>query len=298
MAPIKAGKITITAKAGDKTATSTVYVYDKIVDISAGNPNVTASESWLINGDGTVVDNPININDGATVTLNGINISRGIICNGTATIILADGSTNIVDASAQGGEAGIRVGNAPKTLTIDAETAGTGKLTVTGGGTYSGGAGIGTRNVPGANCGGITIHGGIITATGGGDAAGIGTASAAGGDQQCNNIAILGGTVTAIGGKNAAGIGTGYADAYNQQCLGILIGNGVTKVTATKGAGSTDIIGKGANNGHTQSVTFVRFGTEQVFNGTSWNPATMVDGNYDGLNLAISSGTWTLTPAP
>jgi hypothetical protein len=236
-----------------------------------------------------------------------------------------------VDASGQGGEAGIRVGYAPKAFTIDAETAGTGKLTVTGGGTNSGGAGIGTRNEPLANCGAITILGGIITATGGGDAAGIGTASANNGYQQCQNIAIFGGTVTAIGGKNAAGIGTGYADAYTQLCLGILIhggtviatggdsaagigtgkagtghtqdcaqitiGSGVTSVTAQRGSNATNPIGKGAGAGP-QTCDMINFGTTTVFNGTAWNPASMVNGNYGGLTLAISSGTWTLTPAP
>ena len=247
---LKAGKATITAKAGDKTATSTVYVYDEIVDISAGNPNVTANESWLINGDGTVVDNHITINDGATVTLNGINISRGIFCNGTANIILADGSTNIVDASAQSGEAGIKVGDAPKAFTIDAETAGTGKLTVTGGGTYNGGAGIGTRIASGANCGAITILGGIITATGGGDAAGIGTASAVSGDQQCNDISILGGTVTATGGNAAAGIGTGLASSSTNECGTITINGGT--VTATGGSAAAGI-GTGVAEGKTNT---------------------------------------------
>ena len=330
--PVAPGEATITAKAGDKTATSTVYVYDKIVDISTGDLDVIANESWLINGDGTEKTNRISIADGATVTLNNVNIKAPapIICNGTATIILADGSVNIVTSSSSG-EAGIRVGNAPKAFTIDAETAGTGELTVTGGGTFNGGAGIGTRTASGANCGAITIKGGIITATGGGDAAGIGTADAFSGEQQCDVISILGGTVTAIGGENAAGIGTGYAESHDQQCLGILIhggtviatggdygagigtgraftghtqncvtitiGSGVTSVTANRGSNATNPIGKDAGGG-TQTCGTIKFGTTTVFTGTTWNPDPMDDGNYDGLNLAILAGTWTLTPAP
>ena len=327
---LKAGKITITAKAGDKTATSTVYVYDKIFDISAGSPAfpALANGKYLINGNATTaVGNSITIPDGATVTLNNVNnnASAPIKCDGTATIILADGSVNTLTATSD--QAGIKVGPTGKTLTIDAETAGTGKLAATGG--SNGGAGIGSD----ANytCGAITINGGIINATGGNNAAGIGTGNADAVDQQCQDISILGGTVTAIGGSQAAGIGTGYANAYDQQCLGIsilggtviatggdsaagigtgkanggktqdcvqiTIGSGVTSVTANRGSNATNPIGKGAGGG-TQNFGTINFGTTTVFNGTAWDPASMVNGNYGGLNLAISSGTWTLTPAP
>ena len=297
----KAGKATIKAEAGDKKAECTVFVYDKIHNINTGgNANVTANEEWLINGNGTAVANKITIGDGATVTLNGINITNQIECSGDATIILADGSTNTVDVSGTDEKAGIQIGGGGKTLTINAETAGTGKLTAKGANNTYGGAGIGTGTafMSANTCGAITINGGTVTATGGKNAAGIGTGDAYGANNTCGAITINGGTVTATGGNKAAGIGTGNADpGHTQNCVQITIGSGVTSVTANRGSNATNPIGKGAGTG-TQTCGTIKFGTTTVFTGTAWNPATMVDGNYDGLNLAISSGTWTLTPAP
>ena len=296
--PKAKGTATITAKAGDQTATSTVYVYDKIVDINDGAASVTAGESWLINGNGTKVANGITIGAGATVTLNGINITKEIECLGDATIILADGSTNTVIGSYL--KAGIVVGPSGTTLTIDAETAGDGKLNVTGG---SQGAGIGTSYNYSFDitCGAITINGGEITATGG-SSAGIGTAVTIAKNSTCGAITINGGTVTATGGSCSAGIGTGQDYGKSNTCGAIAIGTGVTSVTATKGNSSPNSIGKGYTSGGTQNCGTITFGTASVFNGSVWSPAPMVAGIYGGLNLAISTttnadDTWTLTPA-
>ena len=265
--PKKVGTTTITATAGDKTATSTVYIYDKIVDINTVSANVTVDdgESWLINGNGSEVAYSITIGAGAKATLNGISINPsgndpGISCSGNATIILADGSTNTVDKTGNLYAAGIQVGGAGTTLTIEAETAGTGKLTAIGANNTGGGAGIGTNGAknPDANqtCGNIIIKGGIIDAQGGLQSAGIGTgvANSDGAGiamtQTCGTITITGGTVTASGGFGAAGIGTGNADgtssySVSQTCGDITIGAGVTKVTANKGLTSPNSIGAG-----------------------------------------------------
>ena len=278
--------ITATTTDGGKKATSTVYVYDKIHNINTdGNAAVTTNESWLIEGDVTTsVPKSITIGAGATVTLNGINIAKGIECLGDATIILADGSTNTVIGDYLPIKAGIVVGPSGTTLTIDAETAGDGKLNATGG-TQS--AGIGSSyNYSEITCGAITIKGGTVTATGGKGAAGIGTGWASGsGSNTCGAIAINGGTVTAEGGFGAAGIGTGNATTSTSQntcgaitinggtviatggkygagigtgnadyststneCGAITIGTGVTSVTATKGTDSPNSIGKGYNH--------------------------------------------------
>ena len=244
--------ITATTTDGGKKATSTVYVYDKIHNINTdGNAVVTTNESWLIEGDVTTsVSKSITIGAGATVTLNGINITKRIECLGDATIILADGSTNTVIGEYYPIKAGIVVGPSGTTLTIDAETAGDGKLNATGG-TQS--AGIGSSyNYSEITCGAITIKGGTVTATGGNGAAGIGTGWASGsGSNTCGVIAINGGTVIATGGKYGAGIGTGnnadYATSTNE-CGAITIGTGVTSVTATKGTDSPNSIGKGYNH--------------------------------------------------
>ncbi|WP_051523233.1 Ig-like domain-containing protein [Prevotella sp. MA2016] len=265
--PKAKGTATITAKAGDLTATSSVYVYDKIWNVNTdGNAAVTTNESWLIEGDVTTsVSKSITIEAGATVTLNGINITNGIKCLGDATIILADGSTNTVKGYFL--KAGIDVGPSGTTLTIDAETAGDGKLNATGstqsagigssynyslditcgaitikggeitakGGLYGAGIGTGLNIDKNNTCGAITINGGTVTATGGKYAAGIGTGWADGsGSNTCGAIAINGGTVTATGGKYAAGIGTGLVDLSGSNTCGAIAINGGT-VTATGG---------------------------------------------------------------
>lgn len=243
--PQKAGTVTIEATAGDKTATSTVYVYDEIYAISDIDitKNALTGKSYLFTSNGTPLDTKINIEDGATVTLNGINITQQIECKGNATIILADGSTNTVTAS---GKAGIQIGGTGTTLTINGETAGDGTLTAKGG---SDGAGIGTNK--NENGGNIVINGGKVTAEGGFGAAGIGTGNANTSTSQntCGAITINGGTVIATGGKYGAGIGTGNADyaTSTNECGAITIDAGVTSVTATKGTSSPNSIGQGYN---------------------------------------------------
>lgn len=83
---------------------------------------------------------------------------------------------------------------------------------------------------------------------------GIGSLTVQGGEQApgivCNssssNILICGGTINAIGDVNSPGIGS-YP--YDSQCGTITITDGVTSVTATKGAGAIDCIGRGAGGG-------------------------------------------------
>ena len=106
----------------------------------------------------------------------------------------------------------------------------------------------------------ITITGGTVTATGGWGGAGIGTGYAQHKTSSLTitlgNILISGGTVTATGGEGAAGIGTGGTTGENtNNCGNITITNAVTKVTATKGSGATDSIGKGGANGTCGTVT-------------------------------------------
>ena len=289
--------ITATTTDGGKKATSTVYVYDKIHNINTdGNAVVTTNESWLIEGDVTTsVSKSITIGAGATVTLNGINITKGIECSGDATIILADGSTNTVTVPIF--NAGIKIGDgATTTLTINGETAGTGTLTAQGG---MSAAGIGTdRNGSGGN---IVINGGTVTAIGGNNGAGIGTGRAQDVSITCGDITINGGTVTATGVDNGAGIGTGLSSGTgaSNTCGAIMIGTGVTMVTATKGSSAPNSIGKGSIdpiNGGNQVCGTITFGTAAVFNGSAWSSDPMAAGPYGGLTLAISGNTWTLTP--
>ena len=245
----------------------------------------------------------ISIADGATVTLDGVNINgdggwnkgdyAGLTPLGDATIILKDGSENIVKGFNEN-YPGIFAAYGKK-LTIQ----GTGKLEASSNGW---GAGIGGgRSI---SCGDIEIQSGTITATGGAGGAGIGSGYAFGGGYTvsisiCGDITITGGTIEATGGNGAAGIGSGYRGNSNgiTSCSGITITDGVTSVTATKGDGAPNSIGAGAD----ASCGTVTFGTQQMYNGTAWSPSPMVAGSYGGLNLAITTttntdDTWTLTP--
>ena len=235
---VAAGTATITAQAGDKTATCVVTVtaapVGKTIDLSTLEEDCEAQNGDVLTR--TLGANvKITIAAGATVTLDGVTITgedsprynwAGITCEGDATIILKDGTTNTVKGFLNT-YPGIHPAVDHK-LTIK----GTGSLTAS-----SNGQGAGIGGGYGIACGNIIIEGGTITATGGSNAAGIGSGSGV----SCSNITISGGTVTATGGSNAAGIGSGN----NGDCGNIEITTDVTKVTATKGDGATNSIGKG-----------------------------------------------------
>jgi hypothetical protein len=222
--------------------------YNETKSINDGPVTVAAGEHWLITGTGTQTSNTMTIGAGATVTLDGVNISSGgycIKCLGDATIILKDGSTNTLTGMGSSYPA-LTIGDANTTLTIQGST---GVLNVTSGELCAGiGGGYANTN---NTCGNIRIEGGVITAQGGNSGSGIGTD---GGPATCGDIIITGGTITANGGGTAAGIGTGNSNAHQAVCGAITIANTVTKVTATKGSGAPHSIGKG-NGGTCGTVT-------------------------------------------
>ena len=340
--PKSLGIATITAKSGDVKATCQVFVGN---EVNLSSSAYEAKDYDILKGD--MGANQLTIPAGKHVALDGLTINdNNIKCSGTATIYLTDGSTNTV--TAPNFKAGIQIGGTG-TLTINAETAGTGQLNATGGydaagigteyawaadvvggnitinggvitaigkGDFRGAAGIGTGGASTGyknKCGAITINGGRVTATGGYGAtndiggAGIGTGGAGAysgsATNECGAITINGGWVNATGAKRAAGIGTGtsYAntisDIAKNTCGAITIKANVTRVTATKGDDSPNIIGYGYNSGGTQTCGTITFGTAAVFNGSAWSPATMVNGTYGGLELSTSGNTWILKPS-
>ena len=230
------------------TATWTPAVTWNTVDLSTLAADYTAQD-----GDKLTGNKKITIADGATVMLDGVNISSGdycIKCLGDATIILKDGSTNTL-TSTSGEYPALSIGDANTTLTIQGST---GVLNVTSG-QYCAGIGGGYANTN-RTCGNIRIEGGVITAQGGQNGAGIGSDSY---EANCGDIIITGGTITAKGGTNAAGIGTGYGIGNPAVCGAITIANTVTKVTATKGDEyAPHSIGKG--NGDKASCGTVTIG--------------------------------------
>ena len=197
-----------------------VVLYCSATGAWAENVILANINSDLVLQDGANVTGKLNKNvkisiaDGATVTLSGVTITpegngnnnwSGIICEGDATIILADGTENKVRSFAND-RSGICV-PAGKTLTID----GTGSLDVApnanesyDAGRNSGAAGIGGHKE--YNSGNIIIKNGIINARGNWWGTGIGCGYRATG----GNILIEGGIVNARPGKDCGGIGCGY----------------------------------------------------------------------------------------
>ncbi len=114
-----------------------------------------------------------------------------------------------------------------------------GKLVVTN--SYKNAAGIGSSEVQ--DCGPITIHGGVIEATGAQYGAGIGTGASAGDDDTVvDPIVVYGGRVTAHGGEGGAGIGAGssYSAVYDVISSGgkfTIYGGTVTAVGGENAAG-------------------------------------------------------------
>ena len=208
-----------------------------IVDLSTLTADYEAQDGDVLTGETSSYE--VTIAAGATVTLDGVTISRSsycIKCAGDATIILKDGSTNTLTSTSDEYPA-LSIGDANTTLTIQGST---GVLNVTSGENCAGiGGGYANTN---NTCGNIRIEGGVITAQGGGSGSGIGTDC---GTATCGDIIITGGTITAKGGTNAAGIGTGSGFSNPVVCGDITIANTVTKVTATAGENAAHSIGKG-----------------------------------------------------
>ena len=262
------GNTYITTKTGYPFAAGKYYATTltmaKVVDYSS-EINVPARDHWYISGSGT---NNITIGEGATVTLGRVQIQyASIICSGNATIILADGTINIIT------DGRIKAGPAGTTLTIKGNT---GDLDINAG--YSLGAAIGASD--GAACGNIKIQGGVITAKGA-KAAGIGASTA-----ECGNITISGGTVTA-NGEEGAGIGASTAACGNIEIQG-------GSVTATGGNTGGAGIGSGVSDtGWCGNIT-ISGGTVTATGGfKSAGIGTGEENGFDGIT--ISGGTVSAT---
>ncbi len=218
-------------------AQATIEYPAPVVDLSTLTADYVAKDGDVLTNATTT--HKVEIADGATVTLDGVNISSSdycIKCAGDATIILKDGSTNSLTSSSQVYPA-LWAGDAGTTLTIQGST---GVLNVTCG-VYCAGIGGGYSNTD-HTCGNIRIEGGVIIAQGGSGSAGIGSDCY---PATCGDIIITGGTILATGGTQAAGIGGGYGSTSPSSCGNITITDGVTSVTATAGAYATYSIGKG-----------------------------------------------------
>lgn len=289
---------------GDGTYTWT-YTVRRLINLSSLTGNYEAQNGDVLTGtlDGSTQPYKISIADGATVTLDGVTINgvnnnscawAGINCEGNATIILKDGTTNVVKGFYKD-YPGIYIAE-NKTLTIQGNT-GTLAASPFNGGGESGSCGAGIGGGYGISCGNILIEGGVITATGGYSAAGIGSSGYSG--ALCGSITICGGTVTAYGNSGAAGIGSGV----NGSCGSITI-SGTASVTASCASDDPEEGGAGIGTGqigHCGDITISTSGTVTATGGSdaagigSGNRCINIDPsdqNYCG-NISITGGTVT-----
>ena len=173
-------------------------------DLSKGSVEVAANETAVITQSGSgAVDYGITVNNGATVTLKGVNSTSYLYASllyGNVTIILADGTQNTLKQ----GLAWPR-NSGGRTLTIKGESLGTGRLTVNGAGDDSAIGPFRTNNSSSTFGTSLVIEGGIISATAT-DRAAI----------RADNIKITGGTITAT--TNRSGLNDGSHS--NQPAIG------------------------------------------------------------------------------
>ncbi len=226
LTPDGEGIYTLTVTA-DVTVTATFR--SSTIDLTDASGDFAAINNDVLTG---TTSHTVTIANGASITLNNVAISGGIVCEGTAEITLV--GTNSVSGATN--KAGIQIGGSGTTLTIK----GDGSLTANGG-DNSAGIGLSRAWKPANDVigGDIVIEGGNITANGGSQwGAGIGTGViyAGGGalTARIGNITIKGGTVKATGGSDSDGIGTGYTYYGCTNAIGtVTIYDGIDKVDAS-----------------------------------------------------------------
>nr|WP_325305940.1 hypothetical protein [uncultured Oscillibacter sp.] len=234
-----------------------------------------------------------------------VTIDQPITVNGEVHLILTNGCTLTA-------EKGIVV-TSTNSLTIYAQSGGTGTLNATGttDSSYNASAGIG-GSTSSVDSGSITIHGGIINATGGGQSRYYGGAGIGGGTSKSANggssgaIIIYDGTVTAnsgAGDATGAGIGGGGGDNVGGAGSNITIyGGSVTAASTGTQLGGAGIGGGGGNNdGGTGENINIYGGTVNATGGNlgagigGGGSSTIDDSSYksgDGA-VTISGGTVT-----
>ena len=287
----KVQRLTKETQAGYYYTTTLSMTTSLAVDISRYTDNFTVQDGTTLTGE-LQHNVKISIRSGAAVTLAGVTINGvnsdsennhyyrwgGITCMGDATLILKDGTTNIVKGF-DSAYPGIHVQSTQSTLIIQGEIAGTGKLMASSNG-YAAGIGGGYD----VSCGNIVIEGGIVEATGGIGSAGIGS----GKEHTCGDITISGGIVNATGGDGGAGIGSGSSSYYygddNSNCGAISISGG--NVTALGGARAAGIGSGFANGGEARCGSITIFGGVVTATGGQYG-AGIGTGSYDNTGSSV-----------
>ena len=247
------------------------------INLSQVTADVTAKDGDVLTG--STSEYKVTIAGGATVTLSGVTISTGaanshcIQCSGSATIILAEGTTNTLTCTGNYSTA-LRPGGTGTTLTIQ----GTGTLKAQSG---EKSAGIGAVSDAGgggtASCGNIVIEGGTIEAKGGSYSAGIGSTW----DRSCGDITIASSVkcVSATKGSGAAHcIGNGHNTCGTVTIGGVEYWDG----SAYQNYGA-DYIGKDELN-----VAYINNGAVNVPDGKYYN--VVGTGEVTGNKITIGDG--------
>ena len=272
-------------------STQTVNV-TRGVTLTSETGEVILQDGYVLTGTGGA-NTHVTIAAGATVTFSGVNITSiaydgnhqwaGITCLGYAAIILADGTTNIVN-SGYSYYPGIQAGPSGTTLTIR----GSGTLTATG---LLSAAGIGGGFQ--INCGDIVIDGGNVTAIGDHNATGIGSGFSA----SCGNITITA-NVTSVTASHEGYYPPRYSIGAgdNGSCGTVTIGGVVTGSIETSPFTFTpaDIVSVSFNaNGGTgtmSSQTFIN-GVPISLNASTFSPSLKDYFCYGWNTKADGSGT-------
>lgn len=259
-----------------------------ILTIKSGSPTISMAPGK------SSTSQRIKVEGGSTITLAGVNIKvsdgGGLMDNSPfgikdeasfdVTILLADGTTNILDGNEAGYNycSGLKKSNYKKNgkLVIDAAgPAGNGKLIAYGG---QQAPGIGVQSMGGAGVSNITITGGIIEAYGGRESAGIGAASNC--DEE--NIVIEGGIVTAVGKGSSAGIGCGDHRSGKNNAIS---GNAVVFATSGK-SGASPLEGFS----YSQGIAFTRQTTSGGWSGAMYGSVRLNQSVQFPANLTVGGG--------
>ena len=200
--------------------------------------------------------------------------------------------------TATGGDeaAGIGSGNAENNTNTCGDITISGGTVEATGGKWAAGIGSGNAENNTNTCGDITISGSAhVKAVGKTYAAGIGTGRGYNADKNgiCGAISITGGTIEATGGDDAAGIGSGWWGKFSS----INIGSGITSVTATRSNNYSNVpIGKGLDDHGSGAVTIDgQTLSDAQTKGTSELPAFLNLQVVKSDGGGITNKTWTIT---
>ena len=215
-------------------------------------------------------------NTGWYVMSGTVDIESRVTVNGTVHLVLEDNCNLAVNG-------GINVSNG-NALFIYGQSNDTGRLVTTG--SYEN-AGIGGDSFK--STGSITIYGGSVDTTGGGNGAGIG-----GGKGTTSMITTNGGTITINGGSvNATnrGGGAGIGGGCNGRGGSITINGGIVNAESTEGAGIGGGFSFRANGGDGGNITI----NDGIVTAVSSAGAGIGGGKGDdggsGGNITINGGT-------